>query len=73
VTKGKLIRNAQARLIRKGSVVVDSKISSLKRFKEDVREVTQGYDCGINLEGFEDYKEGDMIEAYTFEEQAVTI
>jgi translation initiation factor IF-2 len=72
VTKGKLLRSAMARLIREGAVVAEGKISSLKRFKEDVREVAQGYDCGVSIEGFEDYKEGDVIEAYALEEQAVT-
>ncbi len=72
VTKGKLLRSAMARLIREGAVVAEGKISSLKRFKEDVREVAQGYDCGVSIEGFDDYKEGDVIEAYALEEQAVT-
>ena len=72
VTKGKLLRSAMARLIREGAIVAEGKIVSLKRFKEDVREVVQGYDCGVNLEGFDDYKEGDIIEAYALEEQAVT-
>jgi translation initiation factor IF-2 len=72
VTKGKLLRSAMARLIREGAVVAEGKIGSLKRFKEDVREVAQGYDCGVSLEGFDDYREGDVIEAYALEEQAVT-
>lgn len=72
VTKGKLLRSAMARLIREGAIVAEGKIGSLKRFKEDVREVAQGYDCGVGLEGFDDYKEGDVIEAYALEEQAVT-
>ena len=72
VIKGKLVRSAMARLIRNGAVIAEGKIVSLKRFKEDVREVVQGYDCGVNIEGFDDYKENDIIEAYTFEEKAIT-
>ena len=71
VTDGKIERNAGARLIRNGVVVYDTKISSLKRFNDDVKEVTKGYECGIMLENFNDIKEGDVIEAYKLvEEQA---
>ena len=51
-----------------GIVVFEDKISSLKRFKDDVKEVATGYECGIGLEKFNDIKEGDILEAYTFEE-----
>ena len=64
VTSGKIVRNAAARVIRDGSVVYETKIDSLKRFKEDAREVTEGMECGLTLENFQDVKEGDVIEAY---------
>jgi translation initiation factor IF-2 len=67
VTEGKVTRNAQVRLVRDGAVVYEGKIESLKRFKDDVREVAQGYECGISIEKFNDVKEGDIIEAYIME------
>lgn len=67
VTSGKIARNAEIRLIRDGIVVLEGKIDSLKRFKDDVREVAQGYECGISLEKFNDIKEGDQIEAFIME------
>ncbi len=67
VTSGKISRNAEARLIRNGIVVYEGKIDSLKRFKDDAREVAQGYECGISLERFNDIKEGDTIEAFVME------
>ncbi len=68
VTNGKISRNCQIRLVRDGIVVVDDKIASLRRFKDDVKEVAQGYECGITLEKFADVKEGDVFEAYMMEE-----
>lgn len=68
VTDGKITRQAQARLIRNGIIVHESRIESLKRFKDDAREVATGYECGIGLEGFNDIKEGDVIEAFAMEE-----
>ncbi len=68
ITDGKMIRQAQARLIRNGIIVHESRIESLKRFKDDAREVATGYECGIGLEGFNDIKEGDIIEAFAMEE-----
>lgn len=68
VTDGKIVRNAQARLIRNGIIVHEARIESLKRFKDDVREVAAGYECGIGLEGFNDIKEGDIIEVFAMEE-----
>ncbi len=68
VTDGRVERNAKVRLLRDDVVVFDGKISSLKRFKEDVREVQAGYECGIALEGFQDIKPGDVLEVYTVEE-----
>jgi len=71
VTEGKIIRNAMVRIIRDGTVIMDSgKIDSLKRFKDDVREVMTGYECGILLESFHDFHEGDIIEAYIMEQVA---
>lgn len=67
VTSGKITRTAEARLIRQGIVVYEGRIDSLKRFKDDVREVVQGYECGITLERFNDLKEGDIIEAFIME------
>jgi translation initiation factor IF-2 len=68
VTNGKIARNANVRVIRDGIVIFDGKISSLKRFKDDVREVQQGYECGIGIERFNDLQENDEIEAYVLEE-----
>jgi len=65
VQDGKISRNNKVRLVRDGLVVFDGGVSSLKRFKDDVREVEQGFECGIALEGFNDIKLGDSIEAYT--------
>jgi translation initiation factor IF-2 len=68
ITDGKVQRNTDVRLVRDGIVIHEGKISSLKRFKDDVREVLQGYECGIGLDGYNDIKEGDEIEVYVMEE-----
>ncbi|MCX7993990.1 MAG: translation initiation factor IF-2 [Fimbriimonadales bacterium] len=68
VLDGKIVRNAPARLIRNGEVVHESKIGTLRHLKEDRREIAAGYECGITLEGFDDYKEGDRIECYEIQE-----
>ncbi len=68
VREGKITRNAQIRLVREGIIVADDKIAGLRRFKDDVREVAEGYECGISLEKFSDIKEGDILEAYVMEE-----
>lgn len=68
VTEGKVQRNADVRLVRDGIVIHEGKISSLKRFKDDVKEVNQGYECGIGLENYNDIKIGDEIEAFKMEE-----
>ena len=68
VTSGKITRNAQIRVVRDGIIVADDKIGSLRRFKDDVKEVAEGYDCGITLEKFSDIKQGDILEAYEMEE-----
>ncbi|WP_028545198.1 translation initiation factor IF-2 [Paenibacillus taiwanensis] len=67
VTSGKIVRNAETRVIREGIVVFEGKIDSLKRFKDDAKEVAQGYECGIMLEKYNDLKEGDIIEAFAME------
>jgi translation initiation factor IF-2 len=64
VTSGRIVRGAQVRLIRDGVIVHEGRIGSLRRFKDDVREVTDGFECGIGLERFNDVKERDIIEAY---------
>jgi translation initiation factor IF-2 len=64
VTEGTVTRGAQARLVRDGTVVYDGRIATLRRFKDDVREVQAGFECGITLENFMDVKEGDIIEVY---------
>ncbi|MBG9733211.1 translation initiation factor IF-2 [Paenibacillus alvei] len=67
VTEGKISRSAEVRLVRDGIVVHEGKIDSLKRFKDDAKEVAQGYECGIMLEKYNDMKEGDIIEAFVME------
>ena len=64
VTEGKVLRNAEVRLVRDGIVIHEGKISSLKRYKDDAREVNQGYECGIGIENYNDIKEGDIIECF---------
>jgi translation initiation factor IF-2 len=68
VLDGKIVRNNKVRLLRDGFVVFDGSINALKRFKDDVREVEQGFECGISLENFNDIKVGDIIESYTIVE-----
>lgn len=68
VTDGKVTRDSSVRLIRNGIVIFEGEIDSLKRFKDDVKEVSQGYECGITIKNFNDIKEGDIIEAYIMEE-----
>jgi len=64
VTNGVVRRNSNVRILREGTVVYETKISQLKRFKDDVREVEEGFECGILLEGYNDLKEGDVLEVY---------
>jgi translation initiation factor IF-2 len=68
VIEGKIVRNGKVRLVRDGVVVWDGKIASLRRFKDDVREVVEGFECGIGLEGYNDVKEKDVLECYEVEE-----
>ena len=64
VLDGKILRKAQARIIRDGVVVYEGKVSSLRRFKDDVKEVASGYECGIGVEKFNDIKKGDVLETF---------
>ena len=68
ITNGKVSRSCQIRVVRDGIVISEDKIDSLRRFKDDVKEVAQGYECGIGLEKFSDIKEGDVFEAFIMEE-----
>ena len=68
VKDGKLQRNAEVRLIRDNVVVFEGKLSSLKRFKDDAKEVAEGYECGVSFDNFNDIKEGDVVECYVMEE-----
>ncbi|MDL2325430.1 translation initiation factor IF-2, partial [Ruminococcaceae bacterium OttesenSCG-928-A16] len=68
VRDGKVTRTSKIRIVRDGIVIADGNIQSLKRFKDDVKEVAAGYECGITLEKFADIKEGDIYEAYILEE-----
>ena len=68
VVDGKLTRNASVRLLRDGVVVHNGKIASLRRFKDDVKEVAAGYECGLQVDKYNDVKVGDVIEVYVMEE-----
>ena len=68
VRSGKIVRGCQIRVVRDGIIIADDKISGLKRFKDDAKEVAESFECGISLEKFSDVKEGDVFEAYTVEE-----
>ena len=68
VLSGKVTRGAQVRVVRDGIIIADDKIAGLKRFKDDAKEVAEGYECGISLEKFSDVKEGDIFEIYVVEE-----
>ena len=67
VTDGKIVRNSEIRVIRDGIVIFESVLASLKRFKDDAKEVNKGYECGLSVERFNDLKEGDIIESFTME------
>jgi translation initiation factor IF-2 len=73
IRSGTIRRNSRARLVRDGVVVYDGRVASLRRFKDDVAEVREGYECGIGLENFQDIKDGDIVEAYDVEEVARSI
>ena len=67
VIEGKIVRNSEVRVIRDGIVIFESTLASLKRFKDDAKEVAKGYECGLSVEKFNDLKEGDIIESFTME------
>jgi translation initiation factor IF-2 len=67
VTEGRIERDSQARVLRGGDVIHQGRVGTLKRFKDDVSEVRAGYECGIRIEGFDGYREGDVLEAFTIE------
>jgi translation initiation factor IF-2 len=73
VTSGVVRRNANARVIRDGTVIYDTTIDSLKRFQDDAREVTEGFECGIHLANFDDVKVGDVIEVFQMQQVAATV
>ena len=73
VLDGKILRGAEARVIRDGIVIQEGKVDSLRRFKDDVKEVVQGFECGVGIENFNDIKEGDVIEAYIMEKVERTL
>ena len=68
VLEGKITRNAEIRIVRDGIIIADEHLTSLKRFKDDVKEVAKGYECGMGIEKFGDLKVGDIFEAYMIEE-----
>jgi translation initiation factor IF-2 len=68
VTSGTVRRGASVRIVRDGAIIHETTIDSLKRFKDDVREVTEGFECGIHLAGFDDVKEGDVLEVFEVRE-----
>ena len=70
VTKGKIARSASVNLVRNGEVLYEGNILNLKRFKDDVREVAEGFECGITLKGFESLQQSDIIEAFEIEKIA---
>ena len=73
VVDGKIARNARVRVLRDGVVIYTGQMGSLKRFKDDVREVASGYECGIGIENFNDIKIGDILEAFVMEEVEVSL
>lgn len=68
VQDGKIVRSCSVRVVRDGIVIHEGSLASLKRFKDDAREVAENYECGLTVEKFNDIKEGDIIEAFTMEE-----
>ena len=73
VTEGNMRRNASCRLLRDGVHVYEGRVGSLKRFKDDVREVASGFECGIGIDGYNDVKVGDVIEAFVLEEKPASL
>jgi translation initiation factor IF-2 len=73
VVEGTVRRGGRCRLLRDGVQIYEGKVGSLKRFKDDAREVNSGFECGIGIEGYNDVKVGDVIETYALEEQVATL
>jgi translation initiation factor IF-2 len=73
VQSGTIARNNQVRIMREGESVFTGELASLRRFKDDVREVAEGFECGMGFEGFNDLQEGDIVEALVFVETARTL
>ncbi|MEL6179382.1 MAG: translation initiation factor IF-2, partial [Myxococcota bacterium] len=73
VTGGKIVRNGQCRVVRQGRIIYTSRIAGLRRFKDDVREVKRDFECGINVENFNDVKVGDVIECFEIQEERATL
>ena len=73
VADGTIRRGAICRLVRDGVQIYEGKVGSLKRFKDDAREVNSGFECGIGIEGYNDIKIGDVIETFTLEEKPATL
>lgn len=71
VTDGKIVRSSNVRIVRDGIVIHEGALASLKRFKDDVKEVASGYECGLSFENFNDIKESDVVEAYVMEQVEV--
>lgn len=71
VTSGKITRDSKVRLVRDGIVVYSGELGSLKRFKDDVKEVKAGFECGLTIQNYNDIKENDVIEAYQMKEVPV--
>ena len=69
----KVMNNSKIRLLRDNVVVLDGEIDSLRRFKDDVKEVAAGYECGLTIKDFRDFKEGDILEVYSMEEVSTSI
>ena len=68
IQDGKITRQSSIRIVRDGVVIFEDKISSLRRFKDDVKEVNEGYECGVGIEKFNDIREGDVLESFIMEE-----
>jgi translation initiation factor IF-2 len=73
VVDGKILRNADVRVLRDNIVIFEGKLASLKRFADDAKEVQSNYECGMSIENFNDIKVGDVVEAFTHEEEAATL
>jgi len=73
VSEGEIRRNSKVRLLRDGVQLYEGKVGSLRRFKDDVREVKTGFECGIGIEAYNDLKVGDVIEAFVIEEKPATL